>query len=466
MTERRKNDTVGGVRTADPVALTDLADQVVSRARHAGADVAEAVVSASAELSARVRLGVTDLVTEAVQRSIVIRVIRADRSAVSTTTDLTRDGIDHCVANALALSALSEPDVDAGPALPSELLARGAPDLDLFDPAVAGLGVDEALGLARDAEAAALAHDERLAWSEGATLKRTVSEHALALSLGFSGSYRATQAVLRVSPVARDIDSKRRRCSHWTSRRHLADLPLAAAVGEEAGRRTLAQLGARQVSSTEAPVVFHPDAGRDLLAAFAECVLGGAIWRQSSYLVGREGTRVASEVITIADDPLLPRGPGSRPFDGEGLPTRRVLVVERGQLTGYLLDCTSARKLGRASTGSASRTAAGLSPTVSNFILAPTGQSAEALVASTARGLYVMSLMGFGFNPVTGDFSRGAAGFWIEDGTLAFPVSEITISGNLDTVLRHIDAVANDGDPKTPFIVPTLRVASMTIGGS
>jgi PmbA protein len=214
------------------------------------------------------------------------------------------------------------------------------------------------------------------------------------------------------------------------------------------------------------PVVFDPDAARSILGMLAGCVMGSAIWRKSSYLLGREGTRVASDFVTVVDDPLLKRAPGSRPFDGEGLASRRNVVVDRGMLRTYLCDSYSARKLGRESTASAVRGGgAGVGPSTSNFVLQPGSDSNEAIVKGTKRGLYVTEMMGFGFNAVTGDFSRGAAGFWIENGELAYPVSEVTISLNVDQLWQTIDAVGSDLDLRTATASPTIRVARMTVAG-
>jgi PmbA protein len=194
--------------------------------------------------------------------------------------------------------------------------------------------------------------------------------------------------------------------------------------------------------------------------------LGGAIWRRSSYLLEREGTQVASPLVTLLDDPLIPRAPGSRAFDGEGLASRRNLVVSQGKLQTFLLDSYAARKLARSTTASAARSGGTVSSSASNFIMQPGELTRDALIASTPRGFYVTEMMGQGFNAVTGDFSRGASGYWIENGELAFPVSEVTISSNLDTMMLGIDAVANDLDLKTAVAAPTFRVASMTVSGS
>jgi PmbA protein len=236
-------------------------------------------------------------------------------------------------------------------------------------------------------------------------------------------------------------------------------------VGLEATRRTVAKLGARKVDTQEAPVVFDPEAGRAILGALFSVVSGGAWYRKSSYLIGREGAPCASPLITIADDPLIPRAPGSRPFDGDGLSSRRNVVVDAGILRTVICDTYSGRKLGRPSTHSAGRGVGGApGPTTSNFIM-QAGTTPAADVAKLERGLYVTEMMGFGFNPTTGDFSRGAGGFWIEHGARAFPVTEVTISLNFDELWKTIDAVGDDLDLRSSTACPTFRVARMTIAG-
>jgi PmbA protein len=289
---------------------------------------------------------------------------------------------------------------------------------------------------------------------------------ALVLSSGFVGVTRGSYASLVVSPVAIDADDKRRRGHYWTARRHLSELEPPEAVGIEAAKRTIRQLGPRRVATCEAAIVLPTDTARSIIGTFAGSIVGGAIWRKSSYLAEREGTLVASPAVTIVDDPLLPRAPGSRAFDGEGLPSRKNVVVERGVLKTFLLDSYSARKLGRQPTGSAARGGASVSASTSNFVVEPGAPSHDEIVRSTERGLYVTDMMGFGYNAVTGDFSRGAQGFWIEGGELAFPVSEVTISSNLDSMLKNIDAIGNDLDMKTSTVSPTLRISSMTIAGT
>jgi PmbA protein len=340
-------------------------------------------------------------------------------------------------------------------------------DLDTFDDGVSRIGADEALTRALQGERAAFDFDPRVTNSEGASFTRARGVSALVTSGGFAGTDHGTYASIVVNPVADDEGGKKRSGYHWSASRHYSDLEDSRLVGAEAARRTIAQLGAKKLPTQELPVVFDKDAARSILGLFAGCILGGSIWRKSSYLVDRVGTRVASDLVDIVDDPLMPRAPGSRAFDGEGLLSRRNTVVESGLLKTYLMDTYSARKLGLQSTASASRSpSGGISSSASNLILKASEQSRDALLADTKHGLYVTGMMGFGFNAVTGDFSRGASGFLIRNGELADPVSEVTISLNLDQLLQRIDAVANDLDQRTAIASPTFRVSSMTLAGS
>jgi PmbA protein len=449
--------------------LLSLGDTILGMARErGGADmVAECVLRSGAELSAKVRKGEPELVEEAGTRSAGLRVIQNKRVASTSTSDLTERGIERFVADAIELVGLSQEDPFAGPADP-KLLCDPAkqPDLDLYDPAGGSVDAAQAIAMAREGEAAAFAFDPRITNSEGATFGRNAGGVAIVLSSGFRATYKGSYQSLYVVPVAADEGGKNRRGYHYSARRYLADLDPPAEVGREAARRTLRKLGARTVPTCEVPVVFDPDAARGILGMLAGCIMGSAIWRKSSYLVGREGTRVASDLVNVVDDPLLPRAPGSRPFDGEGLVSRRNVVVEKGILKTYLCDSYSARKLSRESTASAARGGgAGVGPSTTNFVLQPGTDSNEAIIRGTKRGLYVIEMMGFGFNAVTSDFSRGAAGFWIENGELAYPVSEVTISLNIDQLWQTLDAVGSDLDMRTSTASPTIRVAKMTVAG-
>lgn len=447
--------------------LTELASSVCDRTLARGVDVAEVRARSGSELSVKVRLGEPELIEEAGHRSIGMRVIKNKRVALTSTSDLTDAGLARFVDDALELVEISQEDPFAGPA-DADLIHRGdLPDLDLYDPSCGQIDAATALDRAVRGEAAARGADPRITNSDGATFSRTTGCSVMVLSGGFRGGSAGSYSSLSVVPVADDEGGKKRRGFYYSAKRHDADLESPEAVGEEAARRTLRKLGARKVPTSEAPVIFDPDAGRSIVGMLASCIMGSSIWRKSSYLMDREGTLVASDLVDILDDPLIPRGPGSRPFDGEGLLARTNRVVDKGVLVQYLCDSYSARKLGRKPTASAARGAGGgVGPTTSNFILKPTSTRAADIVKDTKRGLYVTEMMGFGFNPVTGDFSRGASGFWIENGELAFPVNEITISLNFDELLKRIDAVGDDLDLRSATATPTLRVAKMTIAGS
>jgi PmbA protein len=445
--------------------LTEIAEKVCERARAAGADAAEVVVRDGSELSVKVRLGEPELVQEASSRALGLRVFRDLRAATAYTSDFSPAGIERFVRDAVEAAQLSEPDPLH--TLPEQHADRNAlPELDLWDEKTLAVDAARALAEAKRGEDAARKADARITSSEGASYSRVAGASAFANSNGFAGSYRGTYSSLYVEPICDDEGGKKRNGYWWTAARHLDALEDAEAVGIEATRRTVAKLGSQKPDTCEAPVIFDPDAGRQLLDAFASVISGGAIWRRSSYLLGRENSRVASDAVTIVDDPLIARAPGSRPFDGDGLATRKNVIVDAGTLKTYLLDVYSARKLGKQSTGSAAR-AVGASPhpSTSNFILQPGTHSPEAILKATPRGFYVTSLMGFGFNPVTGDFSKGAEGFWIENGERTFPVGEATLSANFDKLWQSIDMLGTDLVLRTSTACPTFRVASMTIAG-
>jgi PmbA protein len=450
--------------------LCDAAQLAVELAKKAGADDAEVLVRDGSELTAKVRLGEAELVQEAGSRALGLRVLRGGRRAVTYTSDLRREALEALCKETVELADLAEPDEYALPPDPA-LLAKDVPDLDLYDPRVAEVDAAWALKEAKNGEAAARRHDTRISNSEGATWSRVLGATAFATSGGFVGGYRGSYASLVVEPLCDDNSDpenpKKRNGYWWTGNRFLDQLDVAEAVGIEAARRTLATLGSRKVATQECPIVFDPEIARSIIGTIFSVANGSSFWRKSSYLVGREGTAIASPLVTVTDDPLIPRGPGSRPFDGDGLPTRKNMVVDKGILGPVLCDVYSGRKLGRASTGSAGRGIGGNpGPTTSNLVMQAGTMSREDLLRQTDRGLYVTSLMGFGFNPVTGDFSRGAQGFWIEKGELTFPVSEVTIAANFDEILKRIDLVANDLTLRSATAAPTFRVSHMMLAGT
>jgi PmbA protein len=450
---------------ADPRTCQTIAEQMLTLALRAGADGVEVMVRDGAELQVKVRKGEPELVKQAGSRGLGLRVLKDARAATTYTSDFAPAAMHSFAEESVALCRLAEPDPMA--ALPDrEEMARSLPELDLWDDSVLDLDVTTAIAWATSGEAAALRLDRRVTNSDGASMSRGIGAVAFASSAGFSAAYRGSNVSLVVEPVCDDADGKKRNGYYWSSSRFVSGLLAPEQVGVEAARRTLAKLGARKVATCQVPAVFVPEAARSLLGQFAGLISGGAVWRKSSYLAEREGGVVASPLVSIVDDPLLPRAPGSRPFDGEGLAVRPNVVVSEGVLRTFLCDVYAGRKLGRRSTASAGRgLGGGPHVSTSNFILRP-GKTSAKDVANLERGLLVTDLMGFGFNPVTGDFSQGAAGFWIEKGERAFPVSEVTISINFDDLWKGIDAVGDDLDKRSSVQAPSIRVAKLTVAGT
>lgn len=449
----------------EPEECQRQAERMLSLVMAAGADGAEVLVRDGMELEVKVRLGEPELVKEAGSRALGLRVLKDHRAAVTYTSDFSPQGMERFARESVELAGLAEAD-PTGDLPAREEMARSVPDLDLWDDAIVAIDVAQAIARARRAEAAAMNFDKRVSNSEGAIFGRVMGAAAFASSAGFSGGFRGTNASLVVEPICDDAEGKKRNGNYWTSSRHWSGLADDEAVGVEAARRTLAKLGSRKIGTCQVPVIFAPEAARGLLGQLSAVTSGGAVWRKSTYLAQREGTAVASKLVTVVDDPLLPRAPGSRPFDGEGLPTRPNVVISDGVLRAFLCDVFAGRKLGRRSTGSAGRGIGG-GPHVgtSNFILRP-GPTPPADLERVERGLYVTDLMGFGFNGVTGDYSQGANGFWIERGERAYPVSEITISSNFDDLWKGVDGLGLDLDTRSSVQCPTMRVSAMTIAGS
>ncbi len=431
----------------------------------AGATAADAVLLQSASFSAGVRLGEIEKLTDARQKRLGLRVFVGERSAVASTADLARGALARFAADTVALARVTQPDPASG--LP-ELgqLAREAPDLELYDDAAETAVPAEGLERARATEAAALGADPRVTNSEGAEFAQDASTIAYASTLGFDAGYRSSSFYLGVQPIVSMNGTMER--DYWYSRsRHLRGIDPPAQIGAHAAARALRRLGARRMPTQEAPVVFEAEVAASLLRHLAGAVTGASLYRGTSFLLGKLGETIASPHVTVVDDGRLVGGLGSRPFDAEGLPTRRTVVVDAGVLTSYLLDTYSARRLELASTGNAARAigdAPGAAPT--NFFLRAGTHTPEEIIASVDRGVLVTELIGFGVNPVTGDYSRGAAGIWIENGELTHPVEEITIAGNLLAMFRDIEMVGNDLTFRGSTAAPTVKIGKMMIAGT
>jgi PmbA protein len=454
--------------------LETLAADVVALAMKAGASDAEAVVREGDEFSVNVRMGQVETLKESGSRGLGLRVFLGTRSASASTSDLTAEGIRQLVEGAMALAKVTEEDPFTGLPETGEFgtCISNTDDLHLFYDDVYSLSGPERIELARRAEAAALAADPRITNSDGGSFEAATGRKVLANSRGFLGGYRTSYAGVSVAPLAMDANGAMQCDGWWSSARRLALLDTPEAVGQEAARRTLRRLGARRVPTQRVPIVFAPEAARTLLGSIFEAASGDAIWRSASFLAGRLGEQIAAPNLTIVDDNtmLLPSGAGgfgSSPFDGEGLPSRRTVVVEAGVLRTYLMNTYSARKLGMKSTHNASRGLAG-TPGIGcgNLYLEPGTLTPEEILAAIPAGLYVTGLMGFGVNVVTGDYSRGATGLWIENGELTHAVEEVTIAGNLAEMLRNVTAIGSDLEFRSAVASPTLRIDGMTIAGA
>ena len=444
-------------------AARDVVAFALERARAAGAFQAEASVYSGEAFETRVRTAEIDFVKQSREKGLSIRVFCGGRgglsSAATRTSDLARDVVARTAADAVALARATVPDACAG--LPDGGFASDPPDLALFEPRDRPFDPATRIAAARAMESAAHAVDPRIGDSEGSQAGSSFGEITYGNSAGFVGGYGSARHSIVAESLARG-DSGMQRDAWYSASRRWAGLEPAEAVGRRAAERALRRLGARRVPTCEVPVIFDPVNAPGLVRMLAGCASGYAIYRGSSFLAGKLGLRVASPAVTITDDPLMPGGLGSKPFDGEGLPTRRNVLVDGGRLASYVLDTYSARKLGLRSTGSAVR---GGGASTTNLWHEPGTKSPEEIIASTPRGLYVTELIGQGFNAVTGDYSRGAAGIWIENGELAYPVEEITIAGNLAQMLRDVDAIGNDLVWLGATAAPTLRIARMTIAG-
>jgi PmbA protein len=446
----------------------DAVQLALERARAAGAHSADAVFAESDSLEVRVRGKDVDTVQQSRERTLGIRVFAEGpgglRSAVTSSSDLSRDAVARLAEDSVALARATAPDPAAG--LPAGGFARDLPDLALFDPADRALGTEDFIALAQRAEDAARGFDPRITNSEGASASAARTSICYGSSGGFSGRYETASHSLYAQPVASEGGAMQ--TSWWASAsRTLAGLESPESVGRTAAQRTVAQLGAKRAPTCEAPVIFDPVAARDLISNLAGCLSGYSVYRGSSFLRSKMGQRIAAERVTLLDDGRKRGGLGSKPFDGEGQETRRNVLVEGGVLRSWLLDAYAARKLGLASTGNAARSAGGApSAAPTNLWIEPGAGDVDALVRGLERGLLVTGMFGHGFNPVTGDFSRGAHGHWIERGERAYPVEEITIAGNLGTMLENVEAVGADLRFLGSIGAPSLRVARMTIAGA
>jgi len=444
--------------------LLELATEIVRRAQAGGASDAECTIAEGDEFSANVRMRQVENIKEAGSRGVGLRILKGRRTGSSYTSDLSPEGVAQLLKSAIELAEITTEDPHAG--LPdADELGAVEGELELYSPGVDQLATDVKIETARRAEEAALSSDPRIFNSEGAGFDTHTGRHVFANSRGFAGEYRTSYCGFSCVPVAREGESMER--DYWeSSARRFDRLESPEAVGRKAAARALRRLNAVKVETQKVPVVFEPRTARSLLDSLFEAVHGMMIYRHESFLAGKLGEKVASEHVTIVDDATLPGLFGSSPFDDEGVPSRRTVVMDRGVLKSYLLNTYAARKLGLKTTGNASR---GLSGNAGighgNFFLEPGVQTPEQILAAIPNGFYVTELIGMGVNIVTGDYSRGAAGLWIRNGELAFAVSEVTIAANLKDMLMGIETVGSDLEFRGSISAPTLKIGEMTVGG-
>lgn len=434
--------------------LEPWASGALEQARRSGASAAEAHVSVSRGLSVTARKNEVESVEFHHDRSLSLTVYFGQRSGSASSADLSDRGLAQMVDAACAIARASGEDPCSGLA-DAQRLATSFPDLDLDHPWE--ISTEDAIDQARACEAAALRVDARITQSEGASLNTSRGIGLYANTHGFTGEQRGGSHYLSCAAIATE-NERMQRDDWYSSARHPFDLESADAVGRKAGERAIARLGSRKPGTQKSPVLFAPDMARGLFGHFIGAISGGALYRKASFLLNKAGEQVFSPQVRLTQQPFIPRGASSANFDQEGVATRNRVLVEQGVLQGYVLGSYSARKLGLETTGNAGG--------VFNLVAEPGPKSFNELVREMGRGLVVTELMGQGVNTLTGDYSRGAAGFWVENGALAYPVEEITIAGNLATMFKNIRAIGNDVDIRGGIRTGSVLIEPMTIAGN
>ncbi len=430
-----------------------------------GATAAECVARDGSEFSTVVRLGEVETLKESGSKALGVRVFFGQRTANTSTSDLSPQGIDAMVKAAVELAKVTSEDPFAG--IPEkQQLGQISGDLDLYYDDVYSLSTADRIDYARRAEKAAISADPRIKNSEGGSFDAATGRKVFTNSHGFVGEYQRSYCSVSAVPIAQDENGNMQRDYWYSVSRTLSKLESPEEVGRIAAERTLRRIGARKIKTQKVPIVFDRQTSRALLEHIFEAVNGDAIYRHASYLAGKLGEQVAGANITVIDDGTIPGGFGTSPFDGEGVPTRRTTVLESGKLNSYLLNTYTAKKLNLETTGNASRGLAG-TPGIGNgnFFLQPGTKTPEQIIGDIKEGLLVTEFLGFGVNLVTGDFSRGASGIWIQNGELTFPVEEITVAGNLRDMWNNVAEIGNDLEWRGSVACPTLRIEGMTIAG-
>ena len=437
----------------DLARLREIAEDVIRRCRAKGASEADVAASIDEGLSVNVRLGEVETVERTRDRGVSLSVYFGRRKGSAHTADLDPKSIEQTIEHAVAIARYTEEDPANGLADPA-LLANDVPDLDLWHPW--HVTAEDAIRLGIEIEDAGRAFDPRIDNSEGASVQAGASMTAYANSLGFSGIERSTRHSLSCALIAAD-DAGMQRDYWYDTARAAGDFASPESIGRKAAERTVARLGARKLSTRECPVLFVPETARSMIGHFLSAVSGGALYRRASFLVDHAGKQVFPEWMQIAERPHIARGHGSTAFDSEGVATRDSELIRDGVLQRYILGSYSARKLGLQSTGNAGG--------VHNVIVRPGQDDLATLLKRMGTGLVVTELMGQGVSLITGDYSRGASGYWVENGEIAYPVEEITIASNLRDAFMRIEAVGRDVDARSHILTGSLLMGRMTVAG-
>ncbi|MHB1564054.1 MAG: TldD/PmbA family protein [Leptospirillum sp.] len=443
----------------------DLLSFVLSESKKLGATDADAIYVTSDDYSISVRKGDVEKVNRSLSRGMGIRVFRGESQAIVSTSDLNRNALSELVREAVRLAGETAPDPYAGLPDPADLeLHRPLPDLLLEDDSPEPSSRLR-LEIALSCEKAALSYDSRIASSEGAEFQSSRVTRQMGNTRGFLGGTRRTNYALSVTSIAKEGDSMER--DYWYDQRpFFRDLDSPEAIGTESSRRAIRRLHPKRPPTGNARILFDPENARSLIGHFLSAISGHSLYRDATYLKGREGTSVASGILTITEDPFLPGGFGSRPFDGEGVRVTRKEILSGGVLNGFLFDTYSARKTGHKTTGNAVRSL-GDSPSVgtSNILVTPGSSDRAALLKQMGDGILVTELIGFGVNTVTGDYSRGAFGYDVRGGEIMGPLSEFTIAGTLDSLFLGIIGVGSDLSRRSSIICPSILVEGLRVSG-
>lgn len=439
-------------------SLSELAEYLVKFGKKCGGDEIEITLADGYEFSVDVRLGKIENLIEAGSRYLGLKIIKDKKTALATTSDLSLETLQRLVKNTIKKAGLSNADKFSG-LPPFAPLAIDIPSLHIYDPEIPKLDSKTKIRLALETEKIAL-KDKRISNSHGASFVTHEVKTILANSNGFLGEFDQTHCSLSVGLQAGETDDRVE--DFWfSSQTHFKNLDSPEVIAKKAVERTVRQMNPRKIKTTRVPVIFEPMTTAGLLGFLFACVSGVAIYQKTSFLVGKLGHRIGNDKITVIDDGLMPGRLGTTPFDSEGVLAQKTMVIEKGVLKNYLCNTYAARKLKLQSTGNAEGNSVG----PNNFYLEAGPYSPQEIISSCDKGLLLTRTIGHGLNPVTGDISRGAFGLWIEKGEIAYPVSEITISGNLGEILNNIEMIGNDLEFRTPVCGPTIKISELMIAG-